>query len=149
MIKLVSRRAVRFLAFWVAICCSAPFLVAAEEVSPLAIKGYDPVAYFTVGKPVLGLPKFEHQWDEHIYRFSNADHKAKFIADPIRYAPHFAHLCAMALTEGSVVEADPKNWLVKEGKLFLFGKPIGPDLFEKDYAENLEKARRNRQLVKK
>src|SRR4051794_24194707 len=43
----------------------------AEEV-PLAIKGYDPVAYFTDGKPVRGLPETEYVWDEHRYLFSNA-----------------------------------------------------------------------------
>ena len=31
--------------------------VAAEDV-PLAIKGYDPVAYFTDGKPARGLPEY-------------------------------------------------------------------------------------------
>ena len=38
--------------------------VAAEDV-PLAIKGYDPVAYFTEGKPTPGVPEIEYEWDEH------------------------------------------------------------------------------------
>ena len=29
----------------------------------LAIRGYDPVAYFTEGRPLLGKPEFEHVWD--------------------------------------------------------------------------------------
>ena len=39
------------------------------EEEPLAIKGYDPVAYFTDGKPTPGLPEIEYEWDEHRYRF--------------------------------------------------------------------------------
>ncbi len=30
---------------------------------PLAIKGYDPVAYFTDGKPTPGRPEFEYVWN--------------------------------------------------------------------------------------
>src|ERR1700739_3064213 len=48
---------------------SASRCVAAEDV-PLAIKGYDPVAYFTDGKPTHGLPEIEYEWDEHRYRFA-------------------------------------------------------------------------------
>ena len=29
----------------------------------LAIKGYDPVAYFTLGKPVKGKSEFEYKWE--------------------------------------------------------------------------------------
>ncbi len=62
---------------------------AAAEAVPLAIKGYDPVAYFTDGKPTHGLPDIEYEWDEHLYRFSSAKHRELFKADPVRYAPQF------------------------------------------------------------
>ena len=100
--------------------------VAAERV-PLAIKGYDPVAYFTVGSPTRGLPEIEYEWDEHRYRFSRAEHRELFKADPVRYAPQFANFCAMALTRGEIVEANPENWLISEGKLYIFGKPSGTE----------------------
>ena len=53
----------------------------AAEV-PLAIKGYDPVAYFTDAKPTPGLPEIEYEWDEHRYRFATAQHRELFKADP-------------------------------------------------------------------
>src|SRR6476619_6773979 len=62
--------------------------------SPLAIKGYDPVAYFTDGKPTRGLPEFEFQWDGHRYHFASAEHRDLFKADPERYAPQFGNYCA-------------------------------------------------------
>ena len=133
-----------------ALLATSPPSVAAEKV-PLAIKGYDPVAYFTIGKATPGLPQFEYEWDEHRYRFSRAEHRELFKADPVRYAPQFANFCAMALSMGEIVLADPENWLISEGRLYVFGKPapFGPALFKKDLAENVVKANQNRGLVLK
>src|SRR5262245_27675136 len=76
----------------------------AEEV-PLAIKGYDPVAYFTDGKPVRGAAEFEFEWDDRRWRFASAEHRDLFKASPVRYAPQFGHYCAMALALNKVVVA--------------------------------------------
>lgn len=122
--------------------------VRAAEAISLAINGYDPVAYFTIGKPTRGLAEFEYVWDEHRYRFLNERHRAMFMTEPLRYAPQFANFCAMALTRGELIEADPENWLVNDDKLYVFGKPIGPGLFSADYAGNLEKATGNRALIR-
>ena len=56
---------------------------------PLAIKGYDPVSYFTDGKPTRGFPEFEYEWDGLRYRFARAEHRELFKAEPVRYAPQF------------------------------------------------------------
>lgn len=113
----------------------------------LAIKGYDPVAYFTLGKAVPGIPEFEHQWDEHRYLFSRPEHRDLFRADPVRYAPQFVNVCAMALSLGKIVEADPESWLISEGRLYIFGGPSGRDQFQHELAENIAKANRNRPLI--
>lgn len=116
---------------------------------PLAIAGYDPVAYFIIGRPTRGLAEFEYAWDEHLYRFVSTDHRDLFKADPVRYAPQFANFCAMALTRGEIVEADPSNWLISDGKLYIFGAAHGPDSFRKNLPENIAKAKRNRPLIEK
>jgi hypothetical protein len=116
---------------------------------PLAIQGYDPVAYFTDGTPRRGSPKFEYEWDEHRYWFFRAENRELFRTDPLRYAPQFANYCAMSLAQGMIVEADPKNWLISDGKLYLFGKSIGPELFEKDLAANVAGANQNRARIQK
>jgi len=122
--------------------------VAADSV-PLAIKGYDPVAYFTVGSPVRGLPKVEYEWDEQRYRFSRPGHRELFKADPVRYAPQFAGLCAISLSRGAIVEANPEYWLISEDKLYIFGGPAGPKAFQRDLARNIAKANENRVLILK
>src|SRR5262245_543151 len=130
---------------------TAPLLAShsfAQEAE-LAIRGYDPVAYFTDGRPVPGLPEIEYEWDEHRYRFANAEHRELFKGDPVRYAPQFANYCAMALSMGEVVVADPENWLISDGKLYVFGKVMGPDLFRRDLAGNISKANQNRPILEK
>jgi hypothetical protein len=121
----------------------------AAQQTPLAIKGYDPVAYFTVGKPVRGRPDIAHQWDELRYLFSSAEHRELFRTDPARYAPQFANFCAMALTKGQLDEADPENWLISDGKLYIFAKaaPMGPALFQQDLSGNIARANQHRSLI--
>ena len=124
---------------------------AEAQEAPLAIMGYDPVAYFTDGKPVRGRAEFEFEWDDHRWRFASAEHRDLFKASPVRYAPQFGNYCAMALALNQIVVADPENWLISDGKLYVFGKPApaGPELFKKDVAGNTSKANNNRAILPK
>lgn len=133
-----------------ALALAPPASSSRAQTLPLAIKGYDPVAYFTLGVPTPGLPEIELEWDEHLYRFARAEHRNLFKADPARYAPQFGNFCAMALTRGELDEANPENWLISDGKLYVFGKPapMGPVLFQKDLTENLARANQNRHLLR-
>ena len=67
----------------------------------------------------------------------------------MRYAPQFANFCAMSLAQSEIVEADPEYWLISDGKLYIFGKSVGPELFQKNLAENVARANQNRQLIPK
>lgn len=128
---------------------AAPLGAAAADGTPMAIKGYDPVAYFTVGAPVRGLADIEYVWDEQRYLFSRTEHRDLFKADPVKYAPQFANYCAMSLTRGKVVEANPEYWLVSDGKLYIFNLPQGPEVFRRALSDNVDKAERNRPLILK
>jgi len=147
---IVSRRAAIRLGLLVTACLIVAAIpsLAAEQL-PLAIKGFDPVAYFTIGRPERGLPEIELEWDEHRYRFIRPEHRELFKADPVRYAPQFGNFCAMALTRGELDEANPENWLISDGKLYVFGKPapMGPVLFQQDLPGNIAKSNEHRGLV--
>ena len=110
--------------------------------APVAMSGYDPVAYFVVASPTKGKPEFSHVWDGERYLFSSAENRDRFAKEPARYAPQFPGYCAAALTRGEVVTPDPRNWIIIDGKLYLFGKSIGPELFRKD-PSLVEKSRAN------
>jgi YHS domain-containing protein len=100
----------------------------------LALKGYDPVAYFTEKRPMVGDPKYEQQWDGATYRFASAEHLALFKADPDRYLPQYNNWCAASVAKGVKVHGNPEYWLVVDGRLYLFGGAIGPDLMSADPA---------------
>ncbi len=146
----LSRRSVG----WLLVPLSAALFLSsppsmADEKLPLAIKGYDPVAYFTLDKAVLGKPDVEYEWDEQRYRFVSVEHRELFKADPVRYAPQFTNFCAMALARGEVHEANPEYGLVSDGKLYLFGGPSGWERFRQDPGGHIPKANDNRDLARK
>jgi YHS domain-containing protein len=115
----------------------------------LALKGYDPVAYFTENRPMVGDSRFQHEWDGAIYQFASAKHLAMFKADPNRYLPQYNNWCAASVAKGVKVHGNPEWWLVVDGRLYLFGKPIGPDLMSKDPAVMKNEADRNWPKVSK
>ena len=55
----------------------------------VAIKGYDPVAYFSDGKAVKGKRKFSYTWNEAKWYFTTAANRDLFASDPERYAPQY------------------------------------------------------------
>ena len=96
---MLTRRTVFRMAAFAAILVAANGPVFAET-APLALKGYDPVAYFTDAKPTPGVEQFELLWDGQRYRFASAQHRDMFKANPDKYAPQFGGLCAMNLSNG-------------------------------------------------
>ena len=106
----------------------------AAESPRLGLKGYDPVAYFTDGRPTQGKPEFEQVFDETRYRFATERHLALFKADPDKYVPQFGGSCAMGLALGRHIEADPTNWLISDGRLYVFSTANAPNEFKADAA---------------
>ena len=85
----------------------------------LAIRGYDPVAYFTVGAPVEGSSDHEYDWNGVTWRFSSAANKELFASNPETYAPQYGGYCAKALSEGNMASTVPEAWDIVDGKLYL------------------------------
>ena len=87
----------------------------------LAIQGYDPVAYFTLGKAVKGNKNFSLYHQGITYYFSTTGNKEAFKQDPAKYEPQYGGWCAYAMgAKGEKVEVDPKTFKVLNGKLYLF-----------------------------
>ncbi|MDF1793865.1 MAG: YHS domain-containing (seleno)protein [Thalassobaculaceae bacterium] len=90
-----------------------------EFLSDKAVDGYDPVAYFTDGKPVEGSSKFEAEYKGVTWRFVSAEHRDAFVANPAKYAPQYGGYCAWAVAQGYTAKGDPQNWRIVDGKLYL------------------------------
>jgi len=90
----------------------------------LAIQGYDPVAYFPEGGAgaTTGDEHITAEYEGVVYRFASAAHREQFLANPARYEPAHGGWCSYAMLEGDKVQVDPKSFIVKDGRLFLFYK---------------------------
>ena len=84
-----------------------------------AIGGYDPVAYFTEGKPVKGSEQHSYQWKGATWRFASAENRDRFAAAPEKYAPQYGGYCAYGVASGYAVKTEPDAWSVFDGKLYL------------------------------
>lgn len=89
-------------------------------VDGVAIRGTDPVAYFTAGAPVTGDAAFATQWNGATWHFANARNRDRFIAEPDRFAPQYGGFCAWAVAaKGKLYSTQPRNWTIVEDRLFL------------------------------
>lgn len=87
--------------------------------SDAAIVGYDPVAYFTVGKPVQGKDAFTTEWNGAKWKFSSAENLALFKGNPEKYAPQYGGYCAHGVAKDGLVSIEPDKFAVRDGKLYL------------------------------
>ncbi|MBK7595316.1 MAG: hypothetical protein IPJ11_08720 [Gemmatimonadetes bacterium] len=106
----------------------------------LALKGYDPVAYFADSKAVHGTAEFTAVHDGATYRFSSAAHRATFLAQPGKYLPQYGGYCAMGVAVGKKLDADPTLWRVVEGKLYLNVNKDAQGMWLKDPGKHIATA---------
>ncbi|MGR5502726.1 YHS domain-containing (seleno)protein [Vibrio sp. DNB22_10_4] len=84
-----------------------------------AIRGYDPVDYFTQGKPVKGNSDYTYDWNDATWYFSSKQNQDLFTANPDRYAPQYGGYCAWAVSKGYTAKIDPNAWYIHDDKLYL------------------------------
>ena len=132
------------LAGLVAFAVSAP---AAEVVNVdktgLALQGYDPVAYFTDGKPVKGSSEFTATYKGATYWFASAEHKQLFEKSPANYEPQFGGFCGYAASINKLAPIEVEYFQVLHDRLILQHNKKAWDLWHKDVEGNLKKADAN------
>ena len=84
-----------------------------------AIRGYDPVAYFTEGGPVKGKPGLRLEWQGAVWSFASEENRAAFAADPEKFAPRYGGYCAWAVSRGYTASIVPEAWRIVDGALYL------------------------------
>ena len=118
-------------------------VAAAAAEKRLALKGYDPVSYFTESRPEQGSAEYQASYDDATYWFKTPEHRATFVADPDHYAPQFQGFCTVTLSRGARLEADPEAWVIADGKLYVFGAKEAVPMFRAQTASVIEKATEN------
>ena len=114
----------------------------------LALRGYDPVSYFTDGAPTPGEIDITAEHQGATYRFASAEHKAMFEADPAKYAPQYGGYCAFGLAQGYKFDGDPQVWKIVDDKLYLNLSSKVSTIWQQDVPGNIENADAKWQMVK-
>ena len=114
----------------------------------VAIEGYDPVAYFTMGRPVKGSDEFAHKWLGATWHFVSAEHRNLFTPDPAKYAPQYGGYCSSAVSMGYIGVVDPKAWRIVDGKLYLIYSKASLARWEQDIPGKIAKADANWPSIK-
>jgi YHS domain-containing protein len=109
----------------------------------LALRGYDPVAYFTEGKPRKGRAEFETSWMDVTWRFTSSESMKAFVSNPSKYAPQYGGYCAWAVSRNYTADADPEAWRIVGGKLYLNYNAKVQKEWQKDTAGNITRGDRN------
>jgi hypothetical protein len=106
--------------------------VVTDRNTGLAIGGFDPVAYFIDGAPLLGRDEFEHAFAGAVWRFRNEGNRGSFIADPEVYVPRFGGYDPVGVARGVAVPGDPRLWVLTGERLYLFYARAARDAFVAD-----------------
>jgi YHS domain-containing protein len=120
-----------------------PPVAAVNTENGVAIKGYDPVAYFTTGKPTPGLAQFSTNYKGATYRFVSAENRARFLAAPENFVPQYGGYCAYAISLNQIADIEPDEWAIVNNKLYLNNGFLAQTLWSLDKSGNIVKGDQN------
>lgn len=108
----------------------------------LALEGHDPVAFFTEARAVKGSPEHTATYQGATYRFSTAERRSAFEAEPAKYVPAFGGYCAYGASRGYTASVEIDTWQIVDGRLILNYNQSVKRRFNEDRASYLQKADR-------
>ena len=143
----MHRRSLLTAALALPVALSATRLRAAEpEVfapDGLAIRGIDPAAYHRGDGPIPGSASQSLTWRGAEWRFTDADARTRFEANPDALAPAFGGYCAFAAARGYLAPTVPEAWTVHRGVLYLNASLRVRDRWLRDIEGNIARGNAN------
>lgn len=109
----------------------------------VALRGYDPVGYFTDGHPVKGSSQFPVIYQGSLFHFSSAAHRDAFLVEPARYAPQYGGYCAYGAANGYKAKSHPDAFSIVDGKLYLNYSVAVRELWQERVSDYIAKADAN------
>lgn len=85
----------------------------------IAIKGYDPVAYFLQIKAVAGTDRYSTDWSGSKWKFFSQVNLDSFKLVPEKYAPQYGGYCVYGCSENHKAPTDPNAFTIVCNKLYL------------------------------
>jgi YHS domain-containing protein len=105
-----------------------------------AIKGYDPVAFFTLSRPVKGEDSLAWSWKGASWLFSSRANLESFRANPEKYAPQYGGYCAYGTSQGHKAPTETDTWTVLDDKLYFNYNSKVKEIWKKDRAGYIKTA---------
>jgi YHS domain-containing protein len=109
----------------------------------LAVKGYDPVAYFTEKMPIKSNEQFELEWEGAWWRFASSENLEMFRKTPERHVPLYGDYCAYGVAVGALYDIKPEAWSIVDGRLYLNKNLRVRKIWKQDIPGYIEKANAN------
>jgi YHS domain-containing protein len=125
--------------------CSAAKAQKPEIFAPggKAIRGYDAVAFFTEGKPVMGADSLSYIWKEATWLFSSRENLERFKALPEKYAPQYGGYCAYGVAGNHKSPTKVETSTILDDKLYFNYNTKVKELWSKDQPGYIQKANEN------
>ena len=102
----------------------------------LMLFGHDVVSYFTEGAHKKGSPTIKSVYKDVTFRFSKPEHKTLFDAAPEKYIPQYGGYCANGIAYAIPWGGDADAWMIRDGKLYIFGGKGSKDAYMLDVPKN-------------
>jgi YHS domain-containing protein len=122
---------------------------AVNTMESIGLKGYDPVAYFTLGEATKGVNEYTYSWKNVTYRFASAENRARFKAGPEKYLPQYGGYCAYAMSLDRIADIDPNKWAIVDGKHYLNNGLVAQSLWSLNKSGHIASGDRNWRLYPK
>lgn len=113
-----------------------------------AIKGYDPVAFFTESIPVMGRDSLMLEWNGANWYFASRKNLEAFKMAPDHYAPQYGGYCAYGTAQGHKAPTEVETWTILDGKLYFNYNPKVKEMWSKDRPGMIKKADENWPMIK-
>lgn len=112
-----------------------------------ALRGYDPITYFSDEGPIQGRQEFSFQWNDAEYYFASAENRDKFISNPEEYAPANGGYCTFGVVLAKKFDGDPEVWSVHNDRLHVFLNEEVQEKFLQDESGNLGRVSENWPII--
>lgn len=119
------------------------------ETDGVALRGYDPVAYFVAAEPQQGQSQYSYEYKGSKFYFANEANRRAFMKTPEKYAPQFGGYCAYGTSQGYKVSTQPDAFAIVKDKLYLNYNKKVQGIWQQDVPGNIERAEKNWPEVQK
>jgi YHS domain-containing protein len=113
------------------------------EADGIALRGYDPVAYFVAARPQKGQPSHSYEYLGSKFYFANEANKRAFMQNPDKYAPQFGGYCAYGAANGYKVSTQPDAFAIVKDRLYLNYNREVLAIWQNDVPGNIALAEKN------